>query len=223
MRRIQEPKRSTSLHTDCSCLADKLPLKTDRRNFPSVYDPEDHHRELVDRPGPEKTISMPSIQNLANTCSHLQNASRARLGITSIPSNKFNLHLSLALHRSGFLSHVYRAGPQPPTLEQMVTQEPEVVTTANVSQMRLWLGLKYWDSKPVLSRANMISKPSRLITVDVKELGTLSRGFPAKLKGGVIPGLNLGECMFVATSQGVLEAREALSRKIGGLLLCRAS
>lgn len=156
-------------------------------------------------------------------CSHLQNASKARLAITSIPSTKYNLHVSLALHRAGFLSHVYRAGPKPPTLEAMVTQEPEVVTTANVSRMRLWLGLKYWEGKPVLSNASMISKPSRLMTANIQELGRLSRGFPAKLKGGVVPGLNLGECMFVSTSQGVLEAREALSRKVGGLLLCRAS
>lgn len=156
-------------------------------------------------------------------CSHLQNVSRARLAITSIPNTKYNLHLSLALHRSGFLSHVYRAGPNPPTLEKMVTEPPEVVTTNNVAKMRLWLGLKYWDGKPVLSKANMISKPSRQMTVNIEQLGKLTRGFPAKLKGGVIPGLNLGECMYVATSQGVLEAREALARKLGGLLLCRTS
>lgn len=176
--------------------------------------------------GPDRgtrSPSMPSVQNLANMCSHLQNVSKARLAITSIPNNKFNLHLSLALHRAGLLSHVYRAGPEPPTLEQMVTQPPEKVTTLNVAKMRLWLGLKYWDGKPVLSNARMISKPSRLMTVNTEQLGKLTRGFPAKLKGGVVPGLNLGECMFVATSQGVVESREALSRKLGGLLLCRAS
>lgn len=167
--------------------------------------------------------SMPSVQNLANMCSHLQNVSKARLAITSIPNNKYNLNVSLALHRAGFLSHVHRAGPTPPTFEQMVTEKPEIVTHANVSRMRLWLGLKYWQGQPVLSRASMISKPSRLMTVNIEQLAKLSRGFPAKLKGGVVQGLNLGECMFVGTSQGVLEAREALSRKLGGLLLCRVS
>lgn len=167
--------------------------------------------------------NMPSIQNLANTCSHLQNISKARLGITSIPNNKYNLHFALALHRSGFLSHVYRAGATPPTFEQMVTQPPEVVTTVNVAKMRLWLGMKYWDGKPVLSKAKMISKPSRLMNVNTEQLAKLTRGFPGKLEGGVVPGMNLGECMFVSTSQGVLEAREALSRKLGGLLLCRVS
>ena len=166
---------------------------------------------------------MPSILNIAHMCSHLQNTSKARLGITSIANNKYNLHLALALHRSGFVSAVYRAGPQPPTMEQMVSQAPEPVTSANVSKMRIWLGLKYWDGKPVLSKAQIISKPSRLMTANTSELGRLTRGFPANLKGGVVPGLNLGECLFVSTSRGVLEAREALARKVGGVLVCRVS
>merc|ERR1712169_174012 len=139
---------------------------------------------------------MPSVQTISHMCSHLQNVSKARLAITSVPNNKFNLNLALALHRSGFLSHVYRAGPKPPTLEQMITEEP------------------------VLSLATPISKPSRLMTVNIAQLGKLTRGLSAQLKGGVVPGLNLGECLYVATSQGVLESREALARKVGGLLLC---
>ncbi|KAG5975201.1 hypothetical protein E4U55_007799 [Claviceps digitariae] len=166
---------------------------------------------------------MPSIVNISNMCSHLQNASKARLGITSVKNTKYNLLLALAMHRSGFFSAVYRAGPHPPTMEQMISEAPEQVTNANVANMRLWLGLKYWNEKPVLSKIEVISRPSRLMTADLKELGRLTRGFPAKLKGGVVPGLNLGECMFIATSRGVLEVREALSHKVGGLLMCRSS
>jgi small subunit ribosomal protein S8 len=166
---------------------------------------------------------MPSIQSIANTCSHLQNVSKARLGLTSIPNSKNNLHLAMALHRAGFLSSVYRAGPEPPTQEQMVSQEPETVTHRNVANRRLWLGLKYWNGSPVLSNAKAVSKPSRLITADIRQLGVLTRGFPVKLKGGVMEGLNIGECLFVSTSRGVLEAREALARKVGGLLMCRVS
>ncbi|KAK5992955.1 Small ribosomal subunit protein uS8m [Cladobotryum mycophilum] len=126
---------------------------------------------------------MPSILNIAHMCSHLQNASKAKLGITSVANSKYNLHLALAMHRSGFFSAVYRAGAQPPTPEQMVSLEPEPVTNANVASRRIWLGLKYWDGKPVLERANVISKPSRLMTADIKELARLTRGFPTKLKG----------------------------------------
>ncbi|KAH7270510.1 ribosomal protein S8 [Fusarium redolens] len=166
---------------------------------------------------------MPSVTNIANMCSHLQNASKARLGITSVKNCKYNLQLALALHRSGFFSAVYRSGPHPPTLEQMVSQPPEPVTNANVAKMRLWLGLKYWDGKPVLGKANAISTPKRLMTADIAELARLARGFPTKVDGGVVPGLNLGECMFVSTSKGMLEVREALARKQGGLLVCRVS
>ncbi|UKZ64873.1 mitochondrial 37S ribosomal protein uS8m [Trichoderma atroviride] len=145
---------------------------------------------------------MPSILNIAHMCSHLQNASKARLGLTSVANNKYNLHLALALHRSGFFSSVYRAGAQPPTAEQMVAQVPEPVTNATVAQMRIWLGLKYWEGRPVLNKASVISKPSRLMTVDVQELGRLTRGFPTKVKGGMVQGLGVGECMFVSTSRG---------------------
>lgn len=105
----------------------------------------------------------------------------------------------------------------------MVSETPEPVTTANVHDRRLWLGLKYWDGKPVLKSANVVSKSSRIMTVTVPQLQRLARGFPAKLDGGVVEGLNLGECMFVSTSQGVLEAREAIAKKVGGVLMCRVS
>lgn len=104
-----------------------------------------------------------------------------------------------------------------------MSQPPEPVTEANVAKMRLWLGLKYWDGKPVLGKANAISTPKRLMTANIRELARLTRGFPTKVDGGVIRGLNLGECLFVSTSQGVLEVREALAKKQGGLLVCRVS
>ncbi|KAI9171881.1 Kynurenine 3-monooxygenase [Paramyrothecium foliicola] len=182
-----------------------------------------YRRSLFTGVGIQPSITMPSILNIANMCSHLQNASMARLGITSVMNSKYNLNLAAALHRSGFLSAVYRAGPHPPTMEEMLTKAPETVTTANAATRRLWLGLKYWDGKPVLSKARVISKPSRLVTVQTHELARIARGLPTKVRGGIIPGLNLGECMFLSTPRGILEAREALSRKVGGLLICRVS
>jgi len=64
-----------------------------------------------------------------------------------------------------------------------------------------------------------ISKPSRLVTADLEQLGKVARGFEA----GHLKGLNLGELLFVSTDRGVLEAREALARKVGGVVLCRVS
>jgi len=159
------------------------------------------------------------IASIANACAHLQNASRARLGLTSLPNNKYNLHLALALHRAGFISSVTRAGPHPPPPELLATFEAEPVTSANVATRRLWLGLKYWNNEPVLRNMQAVSKPSRLITATVPELNRIARGFPA----GYVKGLNLGECLFLSTDRGVLEVREALQRKVGGLVLCRVS
>ncbi|PKS08669.1 hypothetical protein jhhlp_004722 [Lomentospora prolificans] len=159
------------------------------------------------------------IHTIVNTCSHLQNASRARLGLTSIPNTKYNLLLSLALHRAGYISSVTRGGPSPPDPETAETQAPEPVTHANVATRRLWLGLKYWDGKPVMSNLKSVSKPKRLVTMNLRGLERVVRGLPSQQ----FPGLTIGESLFVSTDLGVLEAREAIERHRGGLLLCRVS
>jgi small subunit ribosomal protein S8 len=155
------------------------------------------------------------IQHITNMCSHLQNASRAQLGLTSIPNNKYNLNLALALHRAGFLSSVTRGGPHPPD----PSVPPEPVTNANVATRRLWLGLKYWNNKPVMRQLKTLSKPSRVLTASLSDLELVSRGREA----GYVKGLNLGECLFLSTDRGILEIREALEKKVGGVVLCRVS
>ncbi len=159
-----------------------------------------------------------SLVNLANVCSHLQNASKARLGLTSVPSSNMTLKLTLALQASGFLQSVTRGGPTPPPLDELSSYIPEPVTQENIASRRLWLGLKYWNNEPVLSKMNMVSKPTRRIWMDVEGLGKLSRGRDSNF----VPGLTkTGECMFVSTDKGILEVRECVERKIGGMLLCR--
>ncbi|KAI0837029.1 ribosomal protein S8 [Hypoxylon sp. FL0890] len=160
--------------------------------------------------------------NVVNMCSHLQNASRARLGLTSVPHTKYNLALALALHRSGFISFVTRGGPYPPDPATISTFEPEPLTTANVAKQRLWLGLKYNPAnggEPVLKSITPITKPKRPITAKLNILERLARGFDAHPHRG----LNIGESMMVGTDLGTLEIREAIERKVGGILLCRVS
>lgn len=54
--------------------------------------------------------------------------------------------------------------------------------------------------------------------MDVEGLGKVVKG----RKEGEVDGLtNVGECLFVSTDRGVLEARECVERKVGGMLLCR--
>jgi small subunit ribosomal protein S8 len=161
------------------------------------------------------------INSIVNACSHLQNASRARLGMTSIPLNKFNLNLALALHRTGFISHVTRGGRSPPPADQLTSYEHEPVTSANVADQRLWLALKYWENKPVMRNLTPVSKPSRRITLKKTDMDRIARGRPSA--DGYVQGLNLGESMFVSTDRGCLELREAIERKVGGMVLCRVS
>ena len=167
-----------------------------------------------------------SMVQLSNVCSHLQNASRARLGFTSIPNSQFHLKLMLAMQSSGFFSTVVRGGHQPPPAHQLLNHpssntpgaEIEPVTRANVASRRLWLGMKYWNSEPVLEKMEMISKPTRRVWMDVEGLRKLVLGQPE----GFVKGMTKpGECLYVSTDRGILEARECVERKIGGQLLCR--
>jgi small subunit ribosomal protein S8 len=165
-----------------------------------------------------------TLLHLAHLSSHLQNASKARLGLTSTPWNSFNLSVLLALQQSGFLSFVTR-GPAaaPPDPAALSTYEPEALTTANVASQRLWVGLKYSNNAPVLKSMQIISRPTRPVTAKLQHLERLARGWddgPTRL---IQRGLNLGECMYVSTPKGVMEIREAVERKMGGLLLCRVS
>ncbi|KAI1764722.1 ribosomal protein S8 [Hypoxylon sp. FL1150] len=159
------------------------------------------------------------LHNIVNMCSHLQNASRARLGLTSVPHTKYNLALALALHRAGFLSFVTRGGAYPPDPSSVTTYEPEPLTTANVARQRLWVGLKYspGGGEPVLRSMKPISTPKRRATADLRSLERLARGMDAHPNRG----LNLGECIMLSTDRGTLEVREAIERKVGGMLLCR--
>src|SRR5690242_17464801 len=97
------------------------------------------------------------LTSLVNTCSHLQNATRARLGLTSLPNTKYNLRLALAMHRAGLISSVTRGGATPPAPETLLTAASEPVTTANVATRRLWLGLKYWNNEPIIRSVQSIS------------------------------------------------------------------
>lgn len=80
--------------------------------------------------------------------------------------------------------------------------------------------MKYWNNEPVLSEMRMVSKPTKRIWMGAEELGGLVRGRDIADKG--VKGVKRpGECLFVSTDRGVLEARECVERKVGGMLLCR--
>ncbi|TKA75930.1 hypothetical protein B0A55_05870 [Friedmanniomyces simplex] len=102
----------------------------------------------------------------------------------------------------------------PPTSRDPDALESEsTITRANRSCRRLWLGLKYWDGMPVLSKARMISKPTKRIWLDAWDLGKVVRG-GAGAKGEVRGLGKVGEVMVVSTDRGVLEARECVERRV---------
>lgn len=196
-----------------------------------------------------------SLVNLAHVCSHLQNASKARLGLTSIPVSKMHVNLMLGLQREGFISSVTLGGTTPPTpfllqaqiapeehadMAQKLADEPwaaypspkspsgnllggretayHVKVPQNQARRRLWLGLKYWNNEPVLKNMKLVSKPTRRIWLTSEDLARITRAREAAyVKGLTHP----GECMFLTTDRGILEARECVERKIGGMALCR--
>jgi ribosomal protein S8 len=167
-----------------------------------------------------------SLVNLAHVCSHLNNATKARLGLTSIPNSNLHLNLSLALQKAGLISAVVRGGQHPPQPHLLLGQPAvnsenggvEPVTQSNVASRRLWLGLKYWQSEPVLGKMTLVSKPKRRITIDIAGLRQVVRGE----RSGYVDGLRSpGECLFLSTDRGLMEARECVEKKVGGLVLCR--
>ncbi|THW10282.1 ribosomal protein S8 [Aureobasidium pullulans] len=174
-----------------------------------------------------------SLVNLAHVCSHMQNASLARLGLTSIPLSRMHLSLSLLLQKQGFLSTVTLGGPTPPakllppahteeatspTTRKSIVEQVEEVTQQNRASRRLWLGMKYWDGEPVLRKMKLLSKPTKRIWLSSDELGEIVRGKDCKFIRGL---RQVGECIFVSTDKGLMEARECVERKIGGQVLCR--
>jgi ribosomal protein S8 len=65
---------------------------------------------------------------------------------------------------------------------------------------------------------SMVSRPTKRVWLDVHGLGELCRG----RDHGYVRGLRgVGESLFVSTDRGVMEARECVERKVGGMVLCR--
>ncbi|OOF96107.1 hypothetical protein ASPCADRAFT_130428 [Aspergillus carbonarius ITEM 5010] len=167
-----------------------------------------------------------SLVNLSHVCSHLNNACKARLGLTSIPNSKLHLKLCLALQNDGLISSVVRGGPTPPPVHPILgtpnaideVENIEPLTQSNIASRRLWLGLKYWQSEPVLGKLSMVSKPTKRVTIDVAGLRRVIRGERSESVEGI---RSPGEALYLSTDKGILEARECVEKKLGGLVLCR--
>lgn len=153
-----------------------------------------------------------SLVNLAHVCSHLQNVTRVAKPLASIPYTKLHLQIALGLYREGFINSVQRGSLTGPDAEFTPA------TFDNISTRRLWLGLKYHNSKPVISQMSLISKPNQRIFFDEHQINNLLKGVSSRH----VKPLQLGESIFVRTKSGeVLEIQEAARKEVGGELLFR--
>lgn len=157
-----------------------------------------------------------SLVNLGYVCCHLQNVTRVKKPLTSIPMSRLHLQIALGLYKEGFLASVQRGDLSGPDREYVPT------TFDNISTRRLWLSLKYRNFKPVLGRLHLVSHPNRRVFARYKDLSGLCAGRPF----GKIQPLALGEVMFVRIkdkSKSVYEIHDAVKRRLDGEILCRAS
>lgn len=94
----------------------------------------------------------------------------------------------------------------------------------NPARRRLWVGLKYHDNRPVLTKLSLVSKPTRRIALPHWQLAQLIRGRDVtNADGNMVRGMTrMGECLFVSTDRGVWEVRECVEKRTGGLVVCRA-
>lgn len=153
-----------------------------------------------------------SLVKLANTCAHLQNCSRVRLSLTSIPYTKLQLQFAYNLYKQGFLSSVQRGSTKGPDKEFVE------VTPDNISTRRLWVGLKYRDNTPVLSKVRLISKPNMRISLPHEDLRKLCSGVSVRQ----IKPLQPGELILVRTDKNtIMDINEAIAKKLDGEVLCR--
>ncbi|AMD21722.1 HFL134Cp [Eremothecium sinecaudum] len=152
-----------------------------------------------------------SLVRLAHVCSHLQNCSQVRLGLTSIPYSKLHLHFAYNLYKHGFLSSLQRGSTKGP--DEVFTE----VTPDNIATRRLWLGLKYRENRSVLTSCRLISTPSSKLRLSHQELKSLCSGRVTRM----IKPLQPGELILVKTGDEVMDIHEAVKKEKGGMVLCR--
>ena len=123
---------------------------------------------------------------IADMLTRIRNGMAARLRKVDIPGSKVKVELARILKQEGYVAN-YR------------------VANDNKKQV-LKVYLKYRpDRSPVITRLTRVSKPSRRVYVDSKNI--------PRVIGG------MGVCI-LTTSRGVMTGRQARRRGVGGEVLC---
>lgn len=144
----------------------------------------------------------------------LRNASFARLRRVPIPYSNSNLSVLSILLQQGLIHSVSKG-----TVEEAAN--PAAFLSATLPSRRLWVTLKYTnEDRPVLSKLDLVSRPSKKVEMDREELTR----FVSYRRTLFVKPLDMGEVGIVnAGKQGWWDAREAVKKGIkGGEVVARA-
>ncbi|KAJ1542740.1 hypothetical protein HK096_009120, partial [Nowakowskiella sp. JEL0078] len=144
-----------------------------------------------------------------NLCSQLQNSFQCLLRRVAVPDSKTNRAICQILYREGFVSALASGDERGPYHVGF----PVPVTPDNVSRRKLWVDLKYRDGRPVLTKLQVVSKPSRRVYATVPELKAVAAG---RSYNGLLKSQQFGQATILDTEYGVLELKEALTKNVGG-------
>jgi len=144
-------------------------------------------------------------------CARIQNAFRARHAHIAVNHTNQNLAILSILLQAGFLTFITRGTTDVP--------DPSLFHDAPDARRRIWAALKYREDRPVLSRMELVSLPSRRLFMDPHEVRLICSGRSTQF----IKPLGMGEIAVIKTDRNTwLEAREAVRLQTGGEVVCRA-
>ncbi|CDR44441.1 CYFA0S14e02762g1_1 [Cyberlindnera fabianii] len=152
-----------------------------------------------------------SLVKLANVAAHIQNVTRVSLSTTAIPYTKLHLQVATHLYKQGFINSIQRGSITGPDVV------PEEVTPDNIATRRLWLGLKYRDSQSVISKFQLVSKPSCRIHLTAEQIQELAEGKSVRKIKPIQP----SELVLVRNNNQVYDLAEAAAHELDGEVLCR--
>lgn len=137
---------------------------------------------------------------------------------------KYELKTALAMHRFGLLSVQVSAKSGAPELS-LDAEALSLDTAPSIASLKgrsasIRLSLKYDEhNKPVVRRIRSFTSNRIPHTMNFVELRRFVRGFDVKMVVGMRP----TEYLFVGTDLGILEIRECVTHKRGGLVMCRVN
>ena len=154
-------------------------------------------------------------KTIADMCAHLQNCTLRRLTVVSVPQTKYNLALAKQLCRQGFITNVQQGSHEGPDELNLPN------SSEDVKNRRIWIQMKYRENEPVIHSISPTSTKNKRISLKWPEVQKICTGSSVSQKKGIVRPLTMGECLFIKTDLGIMEAREAIQQRKGGLCICR--